>query len=1157
MLSLTMVDLRVLLILASATAAITDAVDTTTASLDFTESILIIDQTLNMTIAAPLSATATTAPSMTTGIPTRTTIAASTAAEIPATTTTAPDTSAAMPTAAPTATSNTTTAAPDTSAAMTTAAPTATSNTTTAAPDTSAAMTTAAPTATSNTTTAAPDTSAAMTTAAPTATSNTTTAAPDTSAAMTTAAPNTTTAAPTAAPDTTTAAPDTTTAAPDTTTAAPDTTTAAPTAAPDTTTATPTAAPNTTTAVPDTTTDIPAMTTAAPDTTTAAPDTTTAGPNTTTDIPAMTTAAPDTTTAAPDTTTTTPTAAPNTTTAVPDTTTDIPAMTTAAPDTTTAAPDTTTAAPNTTTAGPNTTTDIPAMTTAAPDTTTAAPDTTTAAPNTTTAAPDTTTAGPNTTTDIPAMTTAAPDTTTAAPTAAPNTTTAASDTTTAASDTTTAASDTTTAAPTAAPNTTTATSTAAPSTTVATTRPPTDALSCQNGGRPENGVCICPDDYTGRFCELPGLPQATARCLNGLFSFDKPQVLNCSLTLDTIYGDLSHASLESRQSLAFNTQILTSNPQKLTTQNISTAAQIASNLLSSGPISEDIKLAAVTTVSQLLNSSVAQFSTQTANSISSLTRTLQNFSLNLNSTEPQLVQPNLVVQVTTIKPTEQVHFSAFKGLTDTFTSDRINVNQSSIPSQNATPPIDVQMSIKLTGDSSQKDSDAHVNVGFVLYNNDQFFRSKVFKDPLGSKRRVISGNLQGQGKLNVNIEFTIGKQNVSDVTLHDFACVFWDYNQEDWSTKGCIKVLKPSAGLNSSVLTCSCNHATNFAVLMSFSPNYKYSPALDAISITGCALSIAGLVLTLLFQILTRKTRGTSPTLLMVSICVAMIAFYLLFIFGINNPVQQSGPSPPSDANTIPASSVHLAPEHGTCTAIAALLQYFLLATFTWSTLYAAHIYLMIRNTILGPPKNFIVYSIAAGWGLPAVIVGISLGATYRPDAPLNYRQEEFCWLAVLDDHGKFDPKKPMLWGFLLPLAAMIFFNIAVLFYFACTTCRTNTMLNSSQVTPLWKKMLSSLSLAVVLGVSWIVGYFMLLSNQQITQNILTYVFCLCNTTQGLQIFMLFTVRTKYFKEKFNVLRKSVSTPELSFHRLSYNLWSMKRKDPCERYRSTVFDNND
>ncbi|KAL2087532.1 hypothetical protein ACEWY4_016360 [Coilia grayii] len=162
-------------------------------------------------------------------------------------------------------------------------------------------------------------------------------------------------------------------------------------------------------------------------------------------------------------------------------------------------------------------------------------------------------------------------------------------------------------------------------------------------------------------------------------------------------------------------------------------------------------------------------------------------------------------------------------------------------------------------------------------------------------------------------------QNASDKVLHDFACVFWDYVLRDWSTHGCFK------GSISGSLQCHCNHTTNFAVLMS---------------------------------------RQSSPTILLVSICVSMTIFYFLFLFGIENPNGKFKPnSTVSKENTLLSSDLHQEPDRGPCTALTALMQYFLLATFTWNTLYAVHIFILFKNTFSGPPRGFQASSIATGWG--------------------------------------------------------------------------------------------------------------------------------------------------------------------------------------------------
>ncbi|KAL0159812.1 hypothetical protein M9458_043537, partial [Cirrhinus mrigala] len=93
-----------------------------------------------------------------------------------------------------------------------------------------------------------------------------------------------------------------------------------------------------------------------------------------------------------------------------------------------------------------------------------------------------------------------------------------------------------------------------------------------------------------------------------------------------------------------------------------------------------------------------------------------------------------------------------------------------------------------------------------------------------------------------------------------------------------------------------------------------------------------------------------NPTLLMVNICLSMTVFYLLFVFGIKNP------------NIVPDTDHHKYPDQGPCTAFTALLQYFLLATFTWNTLYGINVYMLFHGSVSGTPRWFPKVSVAVGW---------------------------------------------------------------------------------------------------------------------------------------------------------------------------------------------------
>ncbi|KAK6325500.1 hypothetical protein J4Q44_G00048420 [Coregonus suidteri] len=498
----------------------------------------------------------------------------------------------------------------------------------------------------------------------------------------------------------------------------------------------------------------------------------------------------------------------------------------------------------------------------------------------------------------------------------------------------------------------------------------------------------------------------------------------------------------------------------------------------------DITVAAVTIISHLLNA--RKESAKERDAVQSLTETLEKFSLDQQSNVSLVVKPNLVVQSVQV-PSDTVGIQ-FTALTDLRSK---NTNHS---------------------------------IGFVLYQNDRFFRSRTFRASSGTSRRVISANLGQVSGLHVEMLFK--PTAVPNASLFDFACVSWNYTMNDWSTYGCSKVNNSADGLR-----CFCNHTTNFAVLMSFRNDFKYADALNWITILGCSMSIIGLSLTITFQIATRKSRKTNPTVLLVSVCVCLLIFTLLFMLGVDNPHKQLEKPEIQEDNILPSSDTHTERDRGPCTAVAVLLQYFLLGTFTWNTMYATHVFLMIRNSLATSPSHFTAYTVAIGWGLPAVVVALTLGISYRVDNPLGYRQEEFCWLAALDPKGNFDFKLPMFWGFLIPVAFMLIFNMVVLVYFAVTTSKTNPHITSTRHTSMKKKFLSSFSLAVVLSLSWILGYLLLITqNQTPMYTILNISFCVLTTTQGLQVFILFTARTAIVKKTMSSALKSVSSAGIPLH---------------------------
>lgn len=65
----------------------------------------------------------------------------------------------------------------------------------------------------------------------------------------------------------------------------------------------------------------------------------------------------------------------------------------------------------------------------------------------------------------------------------------------------------------------------------------------------------------------------------------------------------------------------------------------------------------------------------------------------------------------------------------------------------------------------------------------------------------------------------------------------------------------------------------------------------------------------------------------------------------------------------------------GLCIAVAVLLHFFLLATFTWMGLEAIHMYIALVKVFNTYIRRYILKFCIIGWGLPALVVSIVLAS--------------------------------------------------------------------------------------------------------------------------------------------------------------------------------------
>ncbi|XP_075399083.1 adhesion G-protein coupled receptor G7 [Tenrec ecaudatus] len=722
---------------------------------------------------------------------------------------------------------------------------------------------------------------------------------------------------------------------------------------------------------------------------------------------------------------------------------------------------------------------------------------------------------------------------------------------------------------------------------------------CRNGGTWNNGRCICPDEWKGlrcthiNFCndssyqnftfekiaagrygssiELcekntpnAGSPKATRLCNlteDGEIVLEDANIGNCSENLETLENKIEHISKLS-DNISTEAQILTSDAAKLTADNITAATNVVSQLFNaSRNATSEAKKTAVTTVSQLLDASENVFQQAAVldedNTFKTLIEQMETYSLTLDN--KSVVEPNVAVHSVTLSPTDtegssSVLFSVLKGSSNSLTDDSTMIN-TGVDTLNPSEQTELQILV-----STKQNIDKY---GFVVYQNNKLFQSKTFTTASDFSQRIISSKTNEiQREQDVSVEMVFSpKYNQTEFQLHSYACVFWNLSKNDWDTYGCKKTQKFDGFLH-----CSCNHTTNFAVLMSFQRKYKYPKSLDILSSVGCALSIAGLVLTIIFQVATRKGRKTSVTWVLVNLCTSMLIFNLLFVFGIENSNKNIQMSDHNIQNSYSANEMlsrdTVDISNPTCTAVAAFLHYFLLVTFAWTGLSSAQLFFLLIWTMKPLPHHFILYISLIGWGVPAIVVGLTLGIIYSQNKDnfpweLKYRQEEICWLA--GPEGTDVKNSPLLWSFLLPVTIVLISNVIIFVIITVKVLWKNKQnLTSTKKVSYMKKIVSTLSIAVVFGITWLLAYFMLIGNEDL-RIIFTWVFCVFNTTQGLQIFIFYTVRTKIFQREASKVLKSLSSsagrvkslPSMTPLRLRLRVYNMIRSVPAlnERFR--------
>ncbi|XP_022104503.1 adhesion G protein-coupled receptor L3-like [Acanthaster planci] len=313
-------------------------------------------------------------------------------------------------------------------------------------------------------------------------------------------------------------------------------------------------------------------------------------------------------------------------------------------------------------------------------------------------------------------------------------------------------------------------------------------------------------------------------------------------------------------------------------------------------------------------------------------------------------------------------------------------------------------------------------------------------------------------------------------------CTFWKIFDDEtyegvWSSQGCT-VVKESA--NST--TCSCNHLTNFAVLIQL--NEEPLPpddekALNILSILGGSLSIICLAFMLVIYAVLKMYK-TERGMVHANLSVALLMSQLIFLTGIDAHVSN----------------------RTACKAVAVLLHYLLLAMFSW---------MLIEGILLYVSAKFAFHRVRRwqflllGWGSPVPVVLISLASAFD-----SYGTDENCWLNGASK-----------WAFIAPVIFVMMVNVVFLIYTLAALLKLQVLKSKTEVAKIKVFTRALLIVQPVMGFAWLFGLG--LNTAEDSKLFFYYLFVILNSSQGVFIFFLYCLNTDEVKQAFGRVRRQFS----------------------------------
>ncbi|XP_048383029.1 adhesion G protein-coupled receptor L3 isoform X6 [Stegostoma tigrinum] len=400
-------------------------------------------------------------------------------------------------------------------------------------------------------------------------------------------------------------------------------------------------------------------------------------------------------------------------------------------------------------------------------------------------------------------------------------------------------------------------------------------------------------------------------------------------------------------------------------------------------------------------------------------------------------------------------------------------------------------SIQLSASTLKKNGrNGEIRVAFVLYNNlGSYLSTENASFKLGSEAmstnhtvivnsQVVSAAINKESNriyLAAPVIFTLKHLELQNNFNPN--CSFWSYSKRTmtgyWSTQGCRMLAS-----NRTHTTCSCNHLTNFAVLMAHK-DVKFSDPvhellLEVITWVGILISLVCLLICIFTFCFFHGLQSDRNTIHK-NLCISLFVAELLFLIGINRTDQPIA-----------------------CAVFAALLHFFFLAAFTWMFLEGVQLYIMLVE-VFESEHSRKKYFYLVGYGVPALIVAVSAAVDYR-----SYGTTTACWLR-LDTY--------FIWSFIGPATLIIMLNVIFLGIALYKMFHHTTVLKpeSSCLDNIKSWVIGAIALLCLLGLTWAFG-LMFINESTV---IMAYLFTIFNSLQGMFIFIFHCVLQKKVRKEY------------------------------------------